>query len=619
MRRSAKLIIGVLWLVPSVAFAFNAQGQRWPNTETQPVSYMLEAAGSDDVTDGSDLAAIRRAFATWQQVVCSTIRFEERSWVGPARVQNDGQNQVMWVESESLWPGQPGTLALTYTFYTLDEAREIRDADMILNGVHWTWTTVDDEVGQGTPAKVDVETVVFHEVGHFFGLEHSQDTTAAMYPSNNKPIQRQPATDDIYGICTLYPSGEPVPSEPGGEGAGVGAPCNANENCASSLCLADDVLSLSYCTARCTPSQSNCPQGYVCEDSPYGALCFLPLPVDELCDLCGNSGQCDSGLCLHVPGINFERPFCTRACDPTPGQAAQCPNGFQCIVTQTGTGFIGACVPSSGVCDPSGKGGQNERCFADGSCKSGHSCLQYFPGEEPSFCFAQCPNSSIGDNCGIAGTLCTPVNGIDNLNVCLSYAREGELCIPEQCEATAFCAWDESVGQESALCYRMCPNGQPQCPANTACNTYPGLPPLCEPMEGFKFDGQPCLSDAECESRTCRVVGEVRRCTRTCAKTNAGDCGSGLICLTGAGSDQGLCWPESDVGSDEPDPGRGGSISGEYCACDSTNACDDDCACDPECSGSVCSCRTVSQPFPAVSLWVGGFLLSMQVLRRRRR
>lgn len=612
------VVMGFSVLLPGPASAFNAQGHRWPNVETQPVGFMLHPDGSDNVTDASDLAAIRRAFSSWEGVSCAGLRFEERSWEEPLRIQNDGRNRVAWVEVAGQWPGSPDTLALTYTFYTLDATREIRDADMILNGVDWTWTTVDADVGQGTAAPVDIETVVLHEVGHLFGLDHTQDTTAVMFPSNNKGIQREPAIDDIHGICTLYPNGEPVPPGPGGgQGAAVGAPCTANENCASSLCLTDEMLSRSYCTARCTPAQNNCPEGFVCEDSAFGALCFLPLPVDELCDQCGNSTQCDSGLCLQIPGVNFERPFCTRACDSTAGPADQCPSGFDCITTQIGTGFIGACVPASRVCDPSGKGGQNEPCFANGTCKSGHACLEYYPGTGPSFCFAQCTTADVGQSCGIARTLCAPVTGVTNLNACITLAREGEPCIPEQCEATSFCAWDENIGQESALCYRMCPNGQSQCAANFACNTYPGLPSVCEPMMGFKFDGQPCLSDAECESRICRVVGEVRRCTRQCARTNPNDCGPGLTCLTGVGSDQGLCWPESDGDPGDPDPDRMGSISPDFCACDSTNACDDDCDCDPECSS--CSCRGVSGRPRTIPWLIGGLLLSFLFERRRRK
>ena len=156
------------------------------------MSFVLSPAGTDDVSDGSDLEAVRRAFQTWQNVACSYLEFSEQAWSGQGTVQNDGINRVFWVENERDWPGQSGTLALTYTFYSAAGEQTITDADMILNGVHWRWTTDENQVGQGTPAQLDVETVVFHEVGHFFGLNHSRDPSAAMFPSNNKLTQRGP-------------------------------------------------------------------------------------------------------------------------------------------------------------------------------------------------------------------------------------------------------------------------------------------------------------------------------------------------------------------------------------------------------------------------------------------
>ncbi|MCB9645313.1 MAG: matrixin family metalloprotease [Deltaproteobacteria bacterium] len=594
------------------AQAFQAQGYVWDTTA--PVTYQLQPEGSDDVTDGSDLTAIRNAFNTWEEVACSALRFTEATWAPPRTVANDGGHRIMWVEEQAEWPGQAGTLALTYTFYTSTGDRKIVDADMVVNGVNWTWTTVDAQIGQGTPAKVDIETVVFHEAGHFLGLDHSSDESAAMYPSNNKLKQRGPATDDVRGVCSLYPNGQPVPGEE--SGAAVGSPCTDGSDCLSSLCLEDQLLSRSYCTGQCNPAQQDCPAGYVCEDTEaYGGLCFAPTAVDELCDLCGSASQCASGLCVNVPNVNLNRPFCSRACDPTPGQPQQCPNGFQCVGTQQGTSFIGACVPNSGVCDPIGKGGQNEACYANGSCKPGFRCVEYYQGSNLglNYCYADCGTAGAG--CGLERTVCTPLNGI-NANACLTVAREGQPCIPEVCESTAFCAWDDVAGLDSALCYRMCFNGQADCPANHQCLAYDGIPPLCVPNEGFKPDGDGCSADAECVSGVCRTVGSLQLCTRACATTNPDDCVPGLRCLAGAGSDQGLCWPEQYTDPRSADPSRGGGLTEGYCACDTTSKCDKDCDCDPECEGS-CTCVATGEGPEGV--FAGALLLLALGWARRRR
>lgn len=603
-------------LAPATGLAFSAQGYVWKKTNNV-VSFELHPDGSDDVTDGSDLARIRVAFNTWEEVACSFLKFQEVDWNAPRTVNNDNHNRIIWVEDEAEWPGQPGTLALTYTFYTQDGTREIVDADIIVNGVNWTWTTVDAEVGQGTPAKVDIETVMFHEIGHFFGLDHSTDEAAAMFPDNNKLMQRAPATDDIRGICSLYPNGQPVPGEEGMNGAPVGSPCQVQSDCASSLCLDDELIGRTYCTDQCDPAQQDCPAGYVCEDTQqYGGLCFAPVTVDELCDQCGSASQCASGLCVTVPNVNYNRPFCSRACDPTPGQPQQCPNGYQCVGTQQGTTFVGACVPNTGICDPAGKGGQNQACYANGECKPGFRCTEYYPGSGLGldYCYANC--SQVNAGCGLARTVCTPLAGIMNTNVCLTYAFEGEPCIPEICDPnTAFCAYDEVAGIDSAICYRVCNGGQGDCQANHQCQAFEGLPPLCVPNAGFKPDGDACASDAECKSNTCRTVGELRLCTQTCSVDNPDDCVAGLRCLAGSGSNQGLCWPEAYTDPRSTDPSRGTGVVGEYCACDTTSQCDSGCDCDPEC-GDGCSSVGPSSVGAGVLLWLGVGLLGWA--RRRR-
>jgi MYXO-CTERM domain-containing protein len=605
---------------PRVALAFASQGSTWANPADQPVPFQIDPTGSDDVADDSDAEAIRRAFNTWDEVACSFLRFAEQPFQAPRAVQNDGANRIMFVEDEGLWPGERGTLALTFTFFTRvgDESR-IVDADMIFNGVHWRWTTVEAEIGRGTPGRVDLETVAFHEAGHFLGLAHSSDPAAAMFASNNKSKQRGPADDDVRGVCALYSNGQPIPGGPGGQGAGVGAPCTRGRDCASTLCLEDRLISRSYCTAQCNPQASmgegSCPAGFNCEPTEQGALCVVPAPIDELCDLCSSGSQCATGLCITVPNRNFNQPFCTRTCDPTPGQVT-CPTGFECVITQQGTTQLGACVPSSGVCDARGKGGHNEVCYANGACKAGHVCAEYFPGTGLNFCYAQCPPQLIGAACDLPRAVCGPVAARENVAACFTLALVGQTCIPEVCEPSGFCAFDEQAGVQSALCYRRCPNGPVDCQANHQCQSFEGLPPLCVPNEGFKAEGEPCLSDAECRSTLCRPFGSARLCTKTCARTDPEGCEPGLRCITPAADEQGLCWPEAFTDPDSPDPTRGTRLPPDYCACDSTNACDDDCACDPECAGTGCSCRAAGESEASVTSLVA--LLALLVLRRRR-
>ncbi len=614
MNRMRRLPLPVLALAVFTS-GFSAQGQRWLNDASTPVSYRLDPLGSDDIPDDSELEAIRRAFNTWEEVSCSYLKFREDPWTTPRNVANDGSNRIFWVDQQNQWPGQDATLALTYVFYSLDDQRAITDADMIFNGLTWTWTTTDSEIGMGTPGKVDVETVAFHEAGHFLGLDHSNDPAAAMYPSNNKMMQRVPSQDDVQGVCSLYSNGQPVPGQTPGTGGGgpIGAPCTAHPDCASNLCARDDQLGRNYCTAQCAVSDpSTCPAGFPCTATSVGDYCLAAIAADELCDFCSNGNQCASGLCVSVPFRNFNQPFCTKPCDPA-NPSGQCPSGYQCELTQLDTTQIGVCVPNSGVCSPTGKGGHNEACYANGTCKAGHMCLEWAPGSGITYCFAQCAPG--GNFCGLRQE-CTAVNGVANTYVCLTKAGVGEPCLPEVCLGTSQCLFDEVQGVDSALCYASC-TSQAQCPANTMCVTE-GLPVgACVPSEGFKYDGQPCQSGAECESTVCTVFGDQRLCTRECSITSqTNDCSAGLRCLAPSGTTQGFCWPEA---FDTPDDAPTREITQQnagYCACDTSNACDSDCECDPECGGGTCSCQTTSRERPSAALALG---LAFAVALRRRR
>ena len=619
---AAGLALGGVAL-PLAAWGFSAQGPRWPNDAATPVPFMVAPEGSDDVPDAPDV--VETAFMNWQDVECSYLTFERQAWTGTTAVANDGVNQVFWVEDGTRWQqeflGQPDTLALTFVYSTVDN-RTILGADMILNGADWQWTADRNAIGSQIPGPVDVGTIVLHEAGHFFGLAHSADPAAAMFQNNNKGIQRVPADDDIRGICALYSNGEPIPGvEPGD--APVGAPCNTGTDCASNLCADDVTLGTRYCTAACVQGQTDaCPVGFACESTGDGnAFCLAPLPVDELCDQCSNGSQCSTGICATVANVNNLQPFCTRSCDPN--QPSSCPSGYRCEVTQQAVTLLAACVPTSGICDPSGKGGQNELCFANGRCKAGHRCVEYSAGLGLSFCYADCDATQVGQSCGLPRTICAPVSGLMNTAACFTFAQIGQPCIPEVCDpAEAFCAFDEVVGVDSALCYQLCPNGQNDCAPNTQCQSFDGIPSLCVPNDGFKRDGDVCIGDAECESRLCRPFGGASLCTRVCQASDSNGCTPGLRCYVNAGDTSGFCGPQEILNPDDPSRGVGG-IDSDFCACDRTVSCEEGCDCDPECEGSAsCACVQIDPQTPA---WPFAMLIGLPLLvltargRNRRR
>lgn len=582
------LVLGLcLFSFATNSLAYLPLNYLW-SADDLPFSYRIDPNGAPGIEDGSDLVAVRNAFTSWEEVACSKVAFTEEAWMEPAVVNRDMTNRFFWAKNQAQWTsvgGQPDTLALTFVYYDLAN-NQAQDADIIMNGVDWNWSTVN---GGASGRIADVETVALHEVGHFFGLGHTNDANAVMFPQNNASSRRMVSTDDVNGVCALYPN----------EGVlgPVGAPCQQNADCASSTCVNDS--GMLYCSAQCTPSQANnCPVDFPCQNTPAGDYCLRPLIADELCDQCQASEQCNSGLCLSVPGFNNFKPFCTRACDPTPGGPAECPTGYHCEAIASGNQTGGVCAPNTGLCDPIGKGGHNEYCYANNSCKANHTCVQYYAGSGPNFCFLTCTTEFAAQGGYCSDTQAVQCQAIPQANafgrmnvaVCINTARAGEPCIPEVCDQFSVCALDDSGDPETATCYQVCPTGQ--CAANTQCLNFEGLGPICVPNSGFLALGSSCKSNEECKSRKCRSYGERNLCTQDCATTDPNGCPSGLRCLAPTNNTAGLCWPANTA---IPASRVGEEVTPvDVCYCDITQQCDDGCECDAECiAEDGCGCTAL--------------------------
>ena len=73
-------------------------------------------------------------------------------------------NEVTWVE-DSDWSYGSGVLGVAAPLWYVASG-QIIEADIAFNGLHHQWTT-------GEPINaVDVKSVVLHEVGHWFGIQH---------------------------------------------------------------------------------------------------------------------------------------------------------------------------------------------------------------------------------------------------------------------------------------------------------------------------------------------------------------------------------------------------------------------------------------------------------------
>lgn len=181
----------------------------WRN---QCVSYSVSELGSRVADFDTATAIINRAFSRWPNAQCPgtggapgiNVTNIGSTSCTEVRYNADSANQNMVVFRDDGWPYNDAfsTLGLTTVTFNADTG-EIFDADMEINSSQRNLVAGDDIPAKG----FDLESVVTHEAGHFFGLAHSPDKTATMYASYSPGTTalRSLSADDVKGLCEIYP------------------------------------------------------------------------------------------------------------------------------------------------------------------------------------------------------------------------------------------------------------------------------------------------------------------------------------------------------------------------------------------------------------------------------
>jgi hypothetical protein len=183
---------------------------RWPDAAF-PIPFAMRYP--DFQGRRSIALAIERAFQTWRAV--PGVRFDvmPMGCVQGISEGNDGINSVHFVTEN--WPYGDSAIAITrnHFYATGPRAGHIIDTDILLNAVKYDFAT------DGSPTKHDVQNVITHEVGHFFGLGHEThqppfDVDSTMYPYTQvgETLKRTLAPNDIAGIQDAYPGQGPRPA-----------------------------------------------------------------------------------------------------------------------------------------------------------------------------------------------------------------------------------------------------------------------------------------------------------------------------------------------------------------------------------------------------------------------
>ncbi len=181
------------------------------------IDYSIEMDGSRDLTRPEVEDIFERSFAKWTGIAsCSEpLDFEvQLSPIEPPSVVPMFEDMVSLVDFVDDWTMRghsPAAFALTTTWFRRSTG-EIIDVDMELNQQNWTFAVCEDAGCEetGEMPEVDLENTVTHELGHFFGLAHTEsarDATMWACAEPGETLKRDLAPDDVEGMCEVYREG----------------------------------------------------------------------------------------------------------------------------------------------------------------------------------------------------------------------------------------------------------------------------------------------------------------------------------------------------------------------------------------------------------------------------
>lgn len=192
------------------------------------VTYSVNEAGSRSIPFSTAQAIIDKSFGHWMGVACPasgeaagiTVINAGSVACGEVKFNKIGRNQNVIVFRDDSWPylDANSTLGLTTVTFNSDNG-EMFDADMEINASGRNLSATDTVPTNG----FDLESVITHEAGHFFGLAHATDQDATMFASY-KPGRsdlRSLEADDANGLCAIYPDDQTRVVSPAANASGT--------------------------------------------------------------------------------------------------------------------------------------------------------------------------------------------------------------------------------------------------------------------------------------------------------------------------------------------------------------------------------------------------------------
>ncbi len=174
----------------------------------QTAAGMRNAQGALIITPSSDpLGAIRQAMETWNAIPGSRIRFREPTLAPLSPSGFDRRHLITFEDTAEVREVVEDATAVALFFST--QSGEIVDSDIYFNpaleangGGTVAFST------DGEPDTFDIASIVLHELGHTFGMSHTNVLGATMFQFGRagELFTRTLAADDIAFAVDVYPA-----------------------------------------------------------------------------------------------------------------------------------------------------------------------------------------------------------------------------------------------------------------------------------------------------------------------------------------------------------------------------------------------------------------------------
>lgn len=547
-------------LLPALAQAqYNYLPFKMLSSQQRPFPYYVDMrlSAPAGLASGQMLVAADSAWGTWNAVQCASPKVVSRgSTQGfvprPADPYDAFSVAPVWLVTEDAdWNAVVGSRWITAITLPLSYAGVLSTCDAYFNGANHQWS-----LQAVTPSGyLDFQTVMLHEAGHCFGLDHYGNAGdlmgAVVVPGLN---QRALTSNDAQGLCLRYPTS-----------GTAGSPCLGDGGCGTTTlkCLSQTTASgpLSMCVNGCTVNSGTvCEVPLSCQASsafaPMDGACLLPgLAITQVGKPCTGGVECGSGLSLcQVPeaapsGYQFwANGYCTQACEV--GQPP-CPAGSTCTLMTDNTR---RCLKSCRV------------GLAD--CRPEYTCLAVTGG---GVCIPRCYTNP---DCGSASYQCRTCDGL-----CVAIqsptGQVGDVCTQDaSCGAGQICLATDARSSTRS-CTRQCGRGCGTCPTGSSCH------PLAL---GDLYCLRDCTGPGTCPGgMRCADFTTGKACMPACQRTT--DCPVGLDCVAGECTnsgpidDGGTCGTLCNVPDGgkpttppKPDAGTGGGGGTGGCGCQSSSS-----------------------------------------------